>query len=63
MMSVKDRFIYINLPGVDKAAEKMRKKETEKRMQEDGSSHGGGRGAWAANREQVRRKHSSEEMA
>ena len=44
MMSVKDRFIYINLPGVDKAAEKMRKKETEKRMQEDGSSHGWGGG-------------------
>lgn len=63
MMSMKDQFIYINLRGVDKATEKMRKKETGKRMQEYGSSHGERGRAWAVNGEQVRRKHSSEEIA
>ena len=35
VMSMKDQFIYINLRSVDKVTEKMRKKETGKRMQQD----------------------------
>lgn len=49
MMSMKDKFIYINLRSVDKVTEKMRKKETGKRMQQDGSSHGERGRAWAVN--------------
>ena len=55
-MSMKDQFIYINLCGVDRVAEKMRKKETGKRMQEDGSSHGERGRAWSEKAEQVRQK-------
>lgn len=38
-MSMKDKFIYINLRSVDKVTEKMRKKETGKRMQQDEDGH------------------------
>lgn len=48
-MSMKDQFIYINVRSVDKVTEKMRKKETGKWMQQDGSSHGERGRAWAVN--------------